>query len=100
MIRWLVIAVLLAIACRWLFGKWPWKYLSTSSTRTKELARARRLLGVKSDADARTIREAHRRLASTSHPDRGGSTARIAEINAARDLLLNQLPTDPSEPRE
>ena len=78
MIRWLVIAVLLAIACRWLFGKWPWEYLSTSSTRTKELARARRLLGVKSDADARIIREAHRRLASTSHPDRGGSTARIA----------------------
>ena len=100
MIRWLVIAALLAIACRWLFGKWPWEYLSTSSTRTKELARARRMLGVPADADARTIREAHRRLAAQTHPDRGGSTARLAEINAARDLLLNQIETNPSEPLE
>ncbi|MCH2487366.1 MAG: J domain-containing protein [Erythrobacter sp.] len=100
MIRWLVIAVLLAIACRWLFGKWPWQYLGTAPSRSRELARARRLLGVSREADARQIREAHRRLAATSHPDRGGSTARIAEINAARDLLLNQLANDPSEPKE
>jgi 16S rRNA processing protein RimM len=34
------------------------------------------------------------------HPVKNGFAARIAEINAARDLLLNQLTTDPSEPRE
>ena len=94
MIRWLVIAALLAIACRWLFGKWPWEYLSTSSTRTKELARARRLLGVKSDADARTIREAHRRLASelgegstyhgANHPGMASLVARITRSTMAR----------------
>ena len=98
--RWLVIAALLAIACRWLFGKWPWEYLQATPSRTKELARARRLLSVPADADARRIREAHRRLAAQSHPDRGGSTARLAEINAARDLLLNQITADSSEPRE
>ena len=98
--RWLVIAALVAIACRWAFGKWPWDYLRAPPSRAKELARARRLLGVPADADARRIRDAHRRLAATSHPDRGGSTARLAEINAARDLLLNQLAAAPSEPSE
>lgn len=96
--RWLVIAALLAIACRWLFGKWPWDYLRGLTARDKELARARRLLSVPADADAPRIREAHRRLAAQFHPDRGGSTARLAEINAARDLLLNRIDADPTEP--
>lgn len=98
--RWLVIAVLLAIACRWAFGRWPWDYLRGASSSAKELARARRLLGVSADADARLIRDAHRRLAASSHPDRGGSTARLAEINAARDLLLGRISAKPSEPQE
>lgn len=52
------------------------------------IARARALLGVPEDADEPTIRAAHRRLIASVHPDRGGTEALAAEINAARDLLL------------
>jgi hypothetical protein len=52
------------------------------------VAKARALLGVGPDADANMIRAAHRRLIASVHPDRGGTEALAAEINAARDLLL------------
>ena len=52
------------------------------------IARARALLGVPEDADETMIRSAHRRLIASVHPDRGGTEALAAEINAARDLLL------------
>lgn len=52
------------------------------------IARARALLGVPEDADEAAIRAAHRRLIASVHPDRGGTEALAAEINAARDLLL------------
>lgn len=55
-----------------------------------EVAAARALLGVEPDADARAIRAAHRRLIASVHPDRGGTEALAARINAARDLLLRQ----------
>jgi len=53
-----------------------------------ELARARALLGVGPEADAGQIRAAHRRLIASVHPDRGGTEALAAQLNAARDLLL------------
>jgi hypothetical protein len=53
-----------------------------------DLAKARALLGVAPDADAKTIRAAHRRLIASVHPDRGGTEALAAQINAARDMLL------------
>jgi hypothetical protein len=37
------------------------------------------------------VMAAHRRLSVIHHPDRGGSTARMAEINAARDAALKEL---------
>lgn len=52
------------------------------------LAQARALLGVGPDADAQAIRAAHRRLIASVHPDKGGTEALAAQINAARDLLL------------
>lgn len=48
------------------------------------------LLGLGRDADADAIRAAHRRLIAAVHPDRGGTEALAAKINAARDLLLRQ----------
>jgi hypothetical protein len=51
----------------------------------------RRLLGVAKDADAATIRAAHRRLVADVHPDRGGSAEATRRANAARDLLLERL---------
>lgn len=55
-----------------------------------DLAKARGLLGVAPDADAHAIRAAHRRLIASVHPDRGGTEALAAQLNAARDLLLAQ----------
>jgi hypothetical protein len=52
------------------------------------VAQARSLLGVAPDADAAAIRAAHRRLIASVHPDKGGTEALAAQINAARDLLL------------
>lgn len=60
--------------------------------RDDDLAKARALLGVPADADARTIRAAHRRLIASVHPDKGGTEALAAQINAARDLLLAAAP--------
>lgn len=48
------------------------------------------VLGVAPDADARAIESAWRVKAREHHPDRGGSEARMAEINAARDEGLKQ----------
>lgn len=49
---------------------------------------ARAILGVGADADAETVRAAHRRLVSAVHPDKGGSAELTRRINAARDTLL------------
>ncbi len=53
-----------------------------------DVAHARALLGLPVDSDEQMIRNAHRRLIASVHPDRGGTEALAAQINAARDLLL------------
>jgi hypothetical protein len=53
-----------------------------------DVGEALALLGLTADADVAAIRAAHRRLIATVHPDRGGTEALAAKINAARDLLL------------
>ena len=54
-------------------------------------AEARAVLGVAPDADAETIRAAHRRLITAVHPDRGGSAELARRINLARDTLLRRI---------
>lgn len=43
------------------------------------------VLGVDSDAAADLIERRYRLLAQTAHPDRGGTDAAMARLNAARD---------------
>jgi hypothetical protein len=62
--------------------------------------KARALLGVTARDNADHIRAAHRVLIAQCHPDKvgdgGSNAARAAELNQARDLLLNNL----SKPRD
>ena len=57
--------------------------------------RARKLLGVSAAASREEILTAHRRLVTMVHPDRGGTDGQVHEANAARDLLLDELPYHP-----
>ena len=101
MIKALVLLALAALAVRWLTGRWPWAFFSQpAGTGEAELAQARRILGVTRNAPPAEIREAHRRKAAIAHPDRGGSTPAIQELNAARDLLLAHHSPHDSEPEQ
>ena len=75
-------------------GWWLWFRRKGGGTETGTEAmpevEARRVLGVSPTADAIEIRAAHRRLLERIHPDRGGSDALTAEINRARDILLDR----------
>ena len=95
MVRFLVLAAVLSVLCKWALGKWPWDYLrGTLSVRDQALARARRLLGVSPRANRSDIIAAHKRLVAMVHPDRGGTNEQVHEANAARDLLLDELPKE------
>lgn len=89
--KFLLLLVLAAVACRVLAGRWPWDYLRLASRSTDE-AQARAVLGVRREASREEIVEAHRRLIARVHPDRGGTGEQVHEANAARDLLLGALP--------
>lgn len=92
MLRLIILAALIAIAVKFFLGRWPWEYLAGDSTRRQAADRARQLLGVPQGASHAEIMEAHRRLIAMVHPDRGGTSEQVHEANAARDLLLGELP--------
>ena len=96
MIRLLFIAAVISIGCRWALGKWPWEYLAAKPTRDQAVFRARKLLAVREGATRSEILEAHKRLIAMVHPDRGGTNGQVHEANAARDLLLGELPDGPA----
>ena len=95
--RLLLLAVIAVCAWRLVTGRWPWQ--AKISTRQQAVFRARKLLGVRADAHRPEIIEAHKRLLAMVHPDRGGTNEQVHEANAARDLLLDELPEDPREIR-
>jgi len=98
MIRILLIALILSLGCKLVFGRWPWEYLRGKSTRRQAVVRARKLLSVSADATHREVVEAHKRLIAMIHPDRGGTSEQVHEANAARDLLLDELPNEVTSP--
>jgi hypothetical protein len=49
---------------------------------------ARAILGVEAIATADEVRAAHKRLMRMAHPDKGGTSGLAAQLNAARDRLL------------
>lgn len=90
--RYLIIIAAACVFCRWAFGKWPWEFLRPAPTRSQAVFRARKLLGIEAGAGRDEIIAAHRRLTTLVHPDKGGTNAAMQEANAARDLLLDELP--------
>jgi hypothetical protein len=60
------------------------------SAPASEEARARTVLGVGASATKGEIERAFRSQIKRAHPDHGGSVARAAALNAARDLLLGR----------
>ena len=91
MIKLLLLIVLALVAWKMVTGRWPWQPKLISG-RSALRQRARTLLGVEQGAGRQDILEAHRRLITTVHPDRGGSNELVHEANAARDVLLADLP--------
>jgi len=92
MLKYAIILLAICLLWRWAFGQWPWQALSTKPTRSQALFKARKLLGVEEGANHDQIKAAHKRLIAVVHPDRGGSSGAVHEANAARDLLLDELP--------
>ena len=88
--RLLFFAAIAIVGWRMVSGRWPWE--AKDSTRDQALFRARKLLGVRPGGNRQEIIEAHRRLLAMVHPDRGGTNEQVHEANAARDLLLDELP--------
>lgn len=95
MVRLLIWGAIACILCKSLTGRWPWALagweLGGGLGRSAEETRARALLGLSTDANRGEIIEAHKRLVSRVHPDRGGTSEQVHEANAARDLLLERL---------
>lgn len=51
----------------------------------------RDVLGIKGPATRDMVQSVYRRLASERHPDVGGSDAKMAELNVARDAALREV---------
>lgn len=92
MLRIIGLIVVVSLICKWALGKYPWDYLRPRPTRSQAVFKARKLLAVRAGASHSEIVEAHKRLITMIHPDRGGTSEQVHEANAARDLLLDELP--------
>ncbi len=99
MLKYAIILLAICLLWRWAFGQWPWAALSTKPTRSQAVFNARKLLGVEAGASRDQIKAAHKRLVAMVHPDKGGSNGQVHEANAARDLLLDELPDKGAEIR-
>ena len=90
MLKLLFFAALAVLAWKAIAGRWPWE--QKTGTRAQAVLRARKLLDVSAVASREDILAAHKRRVTMVHPDRGGTDGQVHEANAARDLLLDELP--------
>ena len=90
MLRLVILLGLVALGWKLFTGRWPWE--PKGATRAHAVSRARKLLGVSAVASREEVLAAHKRLVAMVHPDRGGSNSQVHEANAARDILLGELP--------
>ncbi len=90
MTKFLVVIAAVVLFYYWIFKRWPWQ--PKISAREQAIINARETLGVSRFANRTEIIAAHKRLVAMVHPDRGGTNAQVHEANAARDLLLDELP--------
>ncbi|WP_426417740.1 DnaJ domain-containing protein [Aestuariirhabdus sp. LZHN29] len=73
-----------------------WREYQGSSSATDQQTKtmgeidAYRVLGLDEGASRQQIIDAHRRLISRVHPDKGGSAYLAAELNAAKEKLLGE----------
>ena len=90
MVKLLLFVAVVVLGFKLVMGRWPWE--PKVATRAQAVFRARKLLGVSAAASREEVLTAHKRLVTIVHPDRGGTNAQVHEANAARDLLLDELP--------
>ncbi len=88
------LAVVVALGCKLVLGRWPWQvWRAWAAMPAPPAARARQLLGLPPGATRAMILAAHRRRLASIHPDRGGTAALVHEADAARDLLIARCAT-------
>jgi DnaJ homolog subfamily C member 19 len=87
------LVLIMIVGCKFATGRWPWEIWRIVRVEEPEVRRARQLLGLNPSASRAEIIEAHKRLLTRVHPDRGGSDALVHEANAARDLMLATMAT-------
>lgn len=92
MSKFIIIVGAVILLYYWIFKRWPWQ--PKLSSRQQAIFNARSLLRVEEGANRTEIIAAHKRLVAMVHPDRGGSNAQVHDANAARDLLLDELPDE------
>lgn len=86
MFRLLLLLILIGITL-WLWRRFQPQKMAAAMSEEE----ARHILGLSQDATEEEIIEAHRRLISRLHPDRGGSPYLAAKINQAKEILLKRL---------
>ena len=96
MTKLLLLAAVAAYACKLIAGRWPWQHRLSQPRlllQDKRVIEAQKLLGLSAAASREAIITAHRNLIQQVHPDRGGTSEKVHQANAARDVLLAA--TDP-----
>jgi len=84
----LVKALLLLVAVGLIYA---WIRRAMVSGSRMKPSEARALLDVPPNATAEEVRAAHRKIIARVHPDAGGSAGLATRVNAARDILLEEL---------